>query len=177
MIPKRKIQTVLLFETIKIFSRGSKKQEGKCWVILYKAVQVLLNYALYYLKLAVQQKYFLKSMDSPELLQRMVLHILTWVEFRSGTETHKGVSFLFIYYVSFFPYLYLLARQVFPQALTSFIYYSFSSRKRNLKYLSTGYYFLKILSTSAKYAKWLNPFWNSQHDYLLWNFILKRLNN
>lgn len=106
-----------------IFFHESKKQEGRCWALLYKAGQILLNHSLYYLESTVQQKYLKIIMDFPELLLRMVFHLFAVVEFGSGTEMHKGVGFLFIYYIYFLTYLYLLTRHVFPQALTSFIYY------------------------------------------------------
>lgn len=66
---------------------------------------------------------------------RLILCLLALVEFEPGTEVHKSVTFLFIYYFFFFFlfFLILLARQVFPQALTSFIYYSFSSQDEKLE--------------------------------------------
>lgn len=96
-------------------------------------------------------------MDFPELLIRMVLHLLALVAFISGTETHKGVTFIYLLLFLFFTYICLLGR-FFLKVLQALFIIHFHPRKRNLKYLSTGYYFLNILSTSARYVKWLNPF-------------------
>lgn len=59
----------------------------------------------------MQQKYLKIIMDFPELLSRMVLHLLALVEFGSGTETHKVLAFyLFITFLFSLIYICLLGR-------------------------------------------------------------------
>jgi len=51
---KKKIGTTLPFEVMTTFFHGSKEQKGKHWALLYKVVQILLNYAFYYMESTVQ---------------------------------------------------------------------------------------------------------------------------